>query len=267
VIMVKFVSYQLFFVNLLLINLTNNLFDIGPGAMILLPNPPGTDRFLLNSSTPILMPSRPIVVIKSNHILNDRAIYSEGTDLNGFILNDCTINARSFEVRNTKCGGNMCDRQQDNISKCACYQMTNRSGNVIIAIEVTVSTPNGNFFLSKIRSKWFLETYIYSAVLQAGTRASAFEDYEVEDNFFQAIESVLDYINRTCKFRIIGWVKRGEIIDQGVEQPNTYNAHKILVQSGSLNHHITRVDPMKPHLIEKRHLKSLKFNTVDDFIV
>ena len=62
-------------------------------------------------------------------------------------------------------------------------------------------------------------------------------------------------------------MKRGEIIDQGVEQPNTYNAQKILVQSGSLNHHITRVDPMKPHLIEKRHLNSLKFNTVNDFVV
>ena len=121
--------------------------------MILLPNPPGTDKYLANSNTPILMPCRPVVVIKSNFILSGGEIYTEGTDLNGFILNDCTINPRCFEVRNTKWGGNLCDRQQESLSKCACYQMPNRSGNVIVSVEVTVTTSDGNTFGTKIRSK------------------------------------------------------------------------------------------------------------------
>ena len=107
--------------------------------MILLPNPPGTDKYLANSATPIFMPSCPVVVVKSNFILNTREIYTEGTDLNGFILNDFTINARCLKVCNTKCGGNLCNQQ-----KCACYQMPNRSSNVISAVEVTVTTPDGN---------------------------------------------------------------------------------------------------------------------------
>ena len=96
-----------------------------PGATILLPHPPGTDKYLANSATPILMPTCPVVVIKSNFLLSNREIYTKETDLNGFILNHCTINARCFEVRNTKCGGNLCDRQQESLSKCACYQMPN----------------------------------------------------------------------------------------------------------------------------------------------
>ena len=235
--------------------------------MILLPNPSGTDKYLSNSATPILMPSRPVVVIKSNFILNTRDIFTEGTDLNGFILNDCTITARCFEVRNTKCGGNLCDRQQDNISKCACYQMPNRSGNVIAAIEVTVTSSDGNSFVTKIRSKWFLETYILNSPLQSGTRAASFEDFEVEDRFFEAIKKVLGYINRNEKFRVIGWVRRGVVQDLGVDQPSTFNAPKTMVQSGTIIHHVTRVDPMTPHLIDKNHLDSLKFNTTNGFVV
>ena len=235
--------------------------------MILLPNPPGTDKYLSNSSTPLLMPGRPVVVIKSNFILNTRQNYTEGTDLNGFILNDCTINARCFEVRNTKCGGNLCDRQQENLSKCACYQMPNRSGNVICAIEVTVTTSDGNSFVTKIRSKWFLETYILSSPLQSGTRAASFEDFEIEDRFFEVIDNVLGYINRTCKFRVIGWMRRGVVEDQGVDQPGNYNGPKVMVQSGTINHHITRVDPMAPHLIDKGYLNSVKFNPTNGFIV
>ena len=137
-------KYSIIYVGCIKINIltTKCSFFKGPGAMILLPNPPGTDKFLANSATPLLMPSCPVVVVKSNFILNTREIYTEGTDLNGFILNDCTINARCFEVCNTKCGGNLCNRQQDNISKCACYQMPNRSGTIVAAVEVTVTTPD-----------------------------------------------------------------------------------------------------------------------------
>ena len=102
--------------------------------MILLANPPTTDNFLANGSTPILIPHRPAIVINSNSNHKMRHIVIEGTDINGFILPNCEIEVLSFHVRNTRCGGNLCNRQQDNVGKCACYQMPNRSGNVIISI-------------------------------------------------------------------------------------------------------------------------------------
>ena len=39
---------------------------LGPGAMLLLVNPPSTDKFLANGSTPILDPQRPAIVVQSN---------------------------------------------------------------------------------------------------------------------------------------------------------------------------------------------------------
>ena len=148
-------------------------------------NPQGTDKFVANGSTPILIPHRPAVVINNNFKLPLRHIITEGTDINGFILNDCDIKPVSFHVRNTRCGGNLCDRQKDDVGKCACYQMPNRSGNVIISVEMLVRLPCGNTFTTYFWSKWFLEKYIFTGNLPAGVRADAFEDFEIEDRFFR----------------------------------------------------------------------------------
>ena len=216
------------------------------------------------------MPQRPVVVINNNFFLPQRPIVTDGTDFNGFILLGCDIKVLSFDVRNTKCGGNLCDRQQDNISKCACYQMPNRSGNVIISIEVEIRTSNGSKFTTTFRSKWFLEQYIFNGYLPIGCRATLFEDYEVEDRLFSALENVMQYISRVSKFVVIGWVKRGQVVDQGVAQPGNglqHNASRVMVQSGSLTHHVTRLDLMRPNLVCNEYLNTLKFNVSTGFTV
>ena len=66
---------------------------------------------------------------------------------------------------------------------------------------------------------------------------------------------------------MIGWVKRGEVQDQGAEQPtSTYgNTPRTMIQSGSLTHHVTRLDTMQPERIDLDHLTSLKFDVLNDF--
>ena len=59
-------------------------------------------------------------------------------------------------------------------------------------------------------------------------------------------------------------------MDQGVAQPSQglpHNASRIMVQSGSLNHHITRLYPMKPNILNKDYLQSIKFDINTDINV
>ena len=131
--------------------------------------------------------------------------------------------------------------------------MPNRTGNVVIAVEVKVTLQDGTTFNTALQSKWFFENFIMTAPLPAGTRAINFEDYEVEDRFFIALESITGYINRICKFRVLDWVKRGRVQDQGVDQPSNglpHNATRVMVQSGTINHHITRLDAMRPKMVD-----------------
>ena len=68
-----------------------------------------------------------------------------------------------------------------------------------------------------------------------GTRANIFKDYELKNGFFNAVDEVTKYINTLCKFWIIGWAKRGKVMDQGVAQPShglPHNVPRAMVASG-----------------------------------
>ena len=237
--------------------------------MIMSTNVPDIEKFLATGTTPILVPVKPIIAINSNFHLKPCEIENEGTDINGFILHDCEIEVIGVDVRNTNCGGNLCDRQQEHIDKCCCFQMNNRSGNVVISIEVKVNLvnlPDKTSFRSEIRSKWFLEKYILTKPFFGGTRSSQFQSYRVEEKLEKSIVNIIDAINNICLFRIIGWTKRGVVTDISTEQPSGgYNVpDSAQVVSGNIKHHITRIDPMKPQLIDIDALETLKFDVVSD---
>ena len=105
--------------------------------------------------------------------------------------------------------------------------MPSRSRNVVIAVEAKVTLENATIFDATSWSKWFFEKFIVAAPLPASTRAINFEDCEVEDRFFHALNSIASYFNRVCKFHVLGWVKRGEVQDQGVDQPSNGLPHNV----------------------------------------
>ena len=74
------------------------------------------------------------------------------------------------------------------------------------------------------------------------TQVITFEDCEVEDLLFMTMDSVIIFIRNIYNFRMIGWIKRVEVQDQGINQPNNglpHNAGRSMVQSGTVNNHIT----------------------------
>ena len=84
----------------------------------------------------------------------------------------------------------------------------------------------------------------------------------------------MDYItrdiNNTGKFQVVGWAKRGDVMDQGVSQPNNglpHNALKVMVQSGTLNHHIIKLEPMTPSILNSEYYDGLQFNVETGFNV
>ncbi len=74
----------------------------------------------------------------------------------------------------------------------------------------------------------------------------------------------------TGDFLAFLWVKRVEVEDQGVDQPNNglpYNAARTTIESANLNHHIVRLDPMSPESIDIERLNDLKFDVRNGFEV
>ena len=124
-------------------------------------------------------------------IYQKRKIITEGTDIHSFILLNCKFNVNGFVVKNTKCGGNLCDRQSKNIEQSVCYQMDNRSRNIIIQVDITLKCKDGNNINTKFSSKCSLVNYIFMGSLPVGTKAKHFDSFDVEDKLYKSLEKLL----------------------------------------------------------------------------
>ena len=250
-----------------------NIFS-GPGAFICLVNFPSSDQYLSNDNTPILSPTCPFLVIYSNINIGEKQIVREVTDMNGFVIFPCQISVSSIQYHDTNCGRNTCDKQgwkSDVLpTKCSCFQMNNgRKGNVDVMLEVNVDCPDGTSFSTNMSNQWFLTKFITTGLFRQGTRVAYCEEFNVDNSIFNSVRLVVNYININGGFPVFGWVKCGEVQDQGVDQLNTvlaYNAQRVMVEAGTLNNHISRLDPMFPMCIDLEELKEKKFNSTNGFI-
>ena len=241
--------------------------------MIVVVNPPSNDCFVAHGTTPIIAPQRPILVTDSNFIFPQRPIVIEGTDVNGFIILNVMLNIRIFQVIDSPCGGNLCDHQSlmnGDIMKnrCCCIQMMNRVGNVVIIFDVELRTDDCETFNTRMSIKWCMKIFIISDDFPAGAQAFLFEDYEVEDRIYNTESRVFNDMNTVGGFQVVGWVKIGEVEDQGMDQPNNglpHNSQRVMVQSGNLNHHISKMEPTNPELINLITLNGFKFNVDTGF--
>lgn len=241
--------------------------------MIVIVNPPSTDRFVAHGTTPILSPQRPILVTNSNFNFLECLIVIEGTDVNRFIHLNCIVTIRSFQVIDSPCGRNLCDHQSlmngDIITnRYYCIQIMNCVGNVVILFDVEVRNNEGAIFNTHMSSKWFMKHFILSDDFPAGIRAFRFEDYKVEDRIYATATNVFNYINTIGGFIVVGWVKRSEVEDQGINQPNNglpHNAQRVMVQSENLNHHISKLESINPEAVNFIILKGYKFDVNTGF--
>ena len=140
----------------------------------------------------------------------------------------------------------------------------NKSGKIAVVWGLKVEIPNGPIFRTSFTSKSVTNEVIFRETMPVNTKACHFLDnYVIEDRRLEAGVNVSYYINNNGLFMVILWVKRGEVLDQGVDQPNSglpYNAESTKVESGNLNYHIARLLLMDPEDIDMKEVDGLKFN-------
>ena len=149
-------------------------------------------------------------------------------------------------------------------NRCACMQMT-KSGKAAFAWGLEMAMHSGSV-TTTLTNKSFTNECFINGELPINTAAETFTDNcIVEDALLDSASNVMTCINNRGGFNAILWVKRGEVLDQGVDQPNNglaCNAARTEVESSSLNHHIVRLFPAAPDAINTEDLNALKFNAV-----
>ena len=220
-------------------------------------NVASTDTFLGLGQSPVIRSSRNFIVVHDNFIFPEHPLKSSGTDTSGGNLHGVKAKPQQMDAYDTSCKGRMCDQSTlltNNVLQnyCVCMQM-DKSGKVMIVFTMTVTQPDGNEFEVTFASKWFMLNFLLTRQLPVGTCAKNFENFAVNDLLWDAGEKVFQYINDNGGFRAFVWTKRGVVEDAGVGQPDGYGAERIAVESGILNHHVARLEPMEPEKSTSRH--------------
>ena len=235
-------------------------------------NVASTETFLGSGDTPVIRTARNFVVVHDNFLLPERPLQTRGTGMSGGIMNGVKVLPHQLDVYETNCEGRMCDQSTllTNgvlMPHCACMQM-DKSGKTMIVLTVTVRQTDGNEFDVTFASKWFMLNFLLSGQFPVGTCADDFtRHYDVNERMWDAVENVFNYINDKGGFRAFVWAKRGVVEDAGVGQPDGYGAKRIAVESGILNHHVARLEPMEPEKIDVATLWGKKFNVDTGFRV
>ena len=96
----------------------------------------------------------------------------------------------------------------------------------------------------------FSKLYL-STLFPPTRRINIFKKIDVHDKIEESIDAVIEHVNDSDEFTVIGWYKRGRINDQ-ISNDETDDG----VEAGEIGHHILSIKQTNENII----LDNLKFN-------
>ena len=179
-----------------------------------------------------------------------------------FVFNDAAVELKAVFPEESKCSGVFCDRQNcvanNKSSKaCGCYSNQNRLSSLVLCYDLLLryGTDRGkemnieNFTSLKF-SKLFLD-HDLPLSLTCNRLDNTEESFNLEDS----IDSVLQYINETGGFTVVGWYKRGEIVDVSKDSKNQEDR----VLASEITYHAVAFKPTYPILLNEDILRERRY--------
>ena len=230
---------------------------------------------VLNCPSPItkLLGGTPVIETNSNLDICDREQRSNipldekiaEQTTRGFIVNNCQLQVLSVEVLTTNCKGFFCDRQRSaellrTGKNCGCYNMRGNSSNLSIVhcIEFEDPTTQEIYKMEEFSSIKFSLLYLTQYFPITVQRECLDPLSDNHDDLYDSIDNVLNFYNKNGGFTIIGWYRRGEIVDS--VQYDTKSTDK--VTASDVNYHVTSIYPSGFIDEEPDEVQEMKFNVL-----
>ena len=195
----------------------------------------------------MLQPSGGVILMKEPPREAIPKFFGSVSDSNKTIsFNDIAfIELSNMSITACNCVGFFCDRQNleenaKNGGVCPCYSSGDvRHAKLTICFSMTLNCTKGHSFdvddyTSHRFSQFFLKTPFPST--------SSFNEWDQTEKFMELVtrvNSVIDLVNTSGGWTVIGWAKRGEINDQSVIDESQK------IQSTDVKYHLTSIFPYK----------------------
>ena len=173
----------------------------------------------------------------------------QGGESFAFCLNQCSIECMNITAEESGCAGLFCDKQRILEVRrynqgCCCYSFDSRRANMIIdhtlnirhhSLQEIMHVPN----YSSVK----FSLHYQSAVFSTQVRQTSLDLTESYFNLDDSVDKVIELINDNGGFTVIGWYKRGEVMDRTILHQNNNTAN--IQNNVSSNEVNTQVDNSK----------------------
>ena len=228
----------------------------GPGSFVVMWEPPVIDKWMAGTNCPLMNTAdslRP-ALIPAPIIVKERTVAEGSLSMQSWHRKAVWIEVLSVALLDIACTGTMCDGLEMYANRtlamsCPCYVHDDRESGLCGAFRLKLTFPNGEErVIDNFTSKKFTSLFMRDRVLPRRVTASMFSiDRTMKTQYVTAVRNILDHFNHHGGCRFTGWVRQGEIVDAGVEQPqNPRFDLQSKVAAGKLTYHITSIVPHQP---------------------
>ena len=197
-------------------------------------------------------PAIPVQIDKERYYLPEVPADEHSDVMHGFVYNSTT--AKLFDVYfvQTNCIGDFCDAlfacSGDN---CACFTANKREANIVAIFSMTFETkaspgnPPVKIQVKNFTSKKFTKFIMKGQKMPSNIQVHNLNSRLVLRKFMKSVDDIFAYVNTYGGYDVEGWVKRGMIVDQGVDQPLGNRSQERKLNS-ALAYHATSIVPSIP---------------------
>lgn len=238
--------------------------------MFVIENPLPVTRWMNNGKQPLI--STPKSILPVDHLkdgveFKSTPIVETTKKQHAFYLRGATVKLLNFDVINPPCAGNFCGAKEmfkDQIlsQRCPCYQTTLGDENVCGIYQLKVIDEKGNtIFVPNYTCKNWIAEQTKEGRFPVGVTAAMMNDNRrARVEFMKSVQLQLEYVNKNCGFSVVGWIRRGEVVDQGVDAPIGRNEHPQMIDAGEFTYHISHIEPTRAAVRVSKELAELKFD-------
>lgn len=249
------------------------IIHLGPGHLFVVESPASVEKWMKDLQQPLLMSPYPVIHVDDCQApLPEVGIVEPTTKQQAFYYKKVQLTLLGVYFLLTNCAGELDDALEafaDGILKphCACYQVTTRDANISCVFNFIVKGSNCKFEVKNFTSKSFTGEFLDGRSFPIGTTVESLTaDLHDRMELEESIEKQVAFWNARGGYDCLGWVRRGTVKDQGVEQPgpNQRNEAAHYVASKDVHHHISQLVPSVSEKDlskdEKKELKGMKID-------
>ena len=243
----------------------------GPGGVFAIEMPSNIEQFMTGSDVPILFTTESIYSIDmENKVIPQRSIVEETRASHAFCYTNVIIKLGGVTVMDVDCCGKLCDAygmyaNSEKAGSCGCFKLEKYDAHICGFFELTFQKKQEqgdelslDVHVKDYTSKKFTKLFIKGGKIPIGLTAPHItRDRRRRNEFRRSVDNVIRTINEGGSskdpekrgFMVQGWVRRGQIRDQGVEASGMGSngsgrqAQLPMVDASTFVYHITSIVP------------------------